>query len=410
MTPTTLTSDASRATDFQVISLVSAAHFVSHIYILALPPLFPFLRAEFGVSYTELGTAIALFNIFTGALQTPAGFLVDRTSARAVLVGGLVLGAAALALAALVPWFVLFVPIFALTGVANAVYHPADYALLSSRISVRRMSHAYSIHIFAGYLGTAVTPALMIGLAEAISWRGAFLVLAIVAVLVAAAILLFGDAMAGRDPARLKADGSAVSASPDWHILLAPAVLLNLVFYMLIAMTSAGIGNYGIVALEALGHISLPLATTALTAYLGASAIAVLVGGLVSMRTDRHDLVAMAGLGLSAVVLLPIAVWDLGPTMIVLLMALSGFFTGLIMPSRDMLVRSVTPRGAFGKVFGFITTGFNIGGVIAPPIFGFLMDHGSAGGVLIGSALCALLAVPTVFVTVANRGKKAATV
>jgi MFS family permease len=36
----------------------------------------------------------------------------------------------------------------------------------------------------------------------------------------------------------------------------------------------------------------------------------------------------------------------------------------------------VTPPGAFGKVFGFVTTGFNIGGVIAPLIFGLLMDQG----------------------------------
>jgi len=78
------------AADLRVVGLVSAAHFVSHVYILVLPPLFPFVRAEFSVSYTELGVAIAIFNILTAILQTPAGFLVDRTSARAVLVGGLI--------------------------------------------------------------------------------------------------------------------------------------------------------------------------------------------------------------------------------------------------------------------------------------------------------------------------------
>ena len=47
------------------------------------------------------------------------------------------------------------------------------------------------------------------------------------------------------------------------------------------------------------------------------------------------------------------------------------------MPSRDMIVREVTPPGSFGKVFGFVTTGFNIGGIVSPLIFGAIMDHGS---------------------------------
>ena len=48
-----------------------------------------------------------------------------------------------------------------------------------------------------------------------------------------------------------------------------------------------------------------------------------------------------------------------------------------MMPSRDMIVREVTPPGSFGKVFGFVTTGFNIGGIVSPLIFGAVMDHGS---------------------------------
>ena len=39
-----------------------------------------------------------------------------------------------------------------------------------------------------------------------------------------------------------------------------------------------------------------------------------------------------------------------------------------------MIVRAVTPEGSFGKVFGFVSMGFSIGGVIAPLIYGWLMD------------------------------------
>ena len=135
------------------------------------------------------------------------------------------------------------------------------------------------------------------------------------------------------------------------------------------------------------------------------SAFAVLVGGIISARTDRHDLVAVTGLAINALALVPIAFFDLGAAALIGLMGLSGFFNGVLQPSRDMIVRAVTPPGAFGRVFGFVTTGFNIGGVIAPPVFGYLMDHGEPRLVILGVALCALVSIPTVMITVAQRAK-----
>src|SRR5262249_48424013 len=99
MTPTTLARNTTPASDARIITLVSAAHFVSHYYILVLPPLFPLVRAEFDVSYLELGIALTAYNAVSAAMQVPAGFLVDRISARALLIGGVALGAAALAVA-----------------------------------------------------------------------------------------------------------------------------------------------------------------------------------------------------------------------------------------------------------------------------------------------------------------------
>jgi FSR family fosmidomycin resistance protein-like MFS transporter len=405
MTPTTLAAHAARPTDARVITLVGAAHFVSHVYILVLPPLFPFVRADFGVSYTELGVAIAIFNILTGLLQIPAGFLVDRLSARAVLIGGLLLGALSLAGAALVSSFYLFVIMFALCGIANATYHPADYALLSGRVSPARMSQAYSIHIFAGFAGTAAAPATLLILAGSVGWRGAFLASAALGLVVAAIVLLFGEAMAGRDPTRIK-ERETGEKGTDSRILMSPPILLSLCFYMLLAMTG-GLQIYGIVALEALWGTSLSLATTAITAYLAMSAFAVLVGGFISARTERHDLVAVIGLSVNALALVPIAFFDLGAAALIGLMGLSGFFSGVLQPSRDMIVRAVTPPGAFGRVFGFVTTGFSIGGVIAPPIFGYMMDHGEPRLVILGAAFCALISIPTVMITVAQRAKRA---
>jgi MFS transporter, FSR family, fosmidomycin resistance protein len=405
MTPTALAGEAVRTTDTKVITLVSAAHFVSHYYILVLPPLFPLIRAEFAVSYVELGAALTAFNVISAAMQTPAGFLVDRVSARAVLVGGLVLGAGSLALASVASAFWMFVAMFAFLGLANTVYHPADYALLSHRISQPRMSKAYSIHTFSGILGSAVAPATLLFLAASFGWRGAFLGAAVVGFAVAALLLLAGDAIAGRDepPAKAKTEDKAAAGESTWRLLLTPAILLNLVFFIMLSLANGGVQNYSVVVLETLRGTPLAVANVALSAYLFMSAIGVLAGGYAAANTSRHDGVVIAALTANAIAVLGVAFFDVAAPLLILLMSAAGLFQGLAMPSRDMLVRAVTPPGSFGKVFGFVTTGFNIAGMVAPLIFGWLMDQGNPQAVLLVSAAFGLATIPTVMATVARR-------
>ena len=397
MTPTTLAGDAAAARDTRVITLVSAAHFVSHYYILVLPPLFPLVRSEFSVSYIEIGMALTAFNVISAAMQTPAGFLVDRVSARAMLVSGLLLGAGALALASLAPAFWLFVASFACLGLANTVYHPADYTLLSHRVSAPRMSQAYSIHTFAGILGSAVAPASLLFLAERVGWRGAFLGAAALGFAAAALLVVMGGILAGRDepitPAKPQDDDTG---SSGWRLLLAPPILLNFVFFIMLSLANGGVQNYSVVALEAMRGTPLAVANLALSGYLLMSALGVLAGGYAAVRTKRHDGIAIAGLTASALAVLAIAFVDVGAPLLILLMAAAGLFQGLIMPSRDMLVRAVTPAGSFGKVFGFVTTGFNIAGMVAPLIFGWMMDQGNPQAVFLASAAFALASIPTV--------------
>jgi MFS transporter, FSR family, fosmidomycin resistance protein len=299
MTPTTeIAARVEPSSDAQVIGLVSAAHFVSHYYILVLPPLFTVIRADFGVSYTELGLALTAFNVVSALLQTPAGFLADRVSARAVLIGGLLLGAAALAGAAVLPSFWAFVTMFALLGLGNTVYHPADYALLSRHVSPRRMGQAYSVHTFAGMLGGAVAPASLLFLAAAFGWRGAYLASAALGTAVAATLLLMGRALADDRAERGTAGSAPAAANPEASpvLLLSAPVLLNLLFFVMLALSNAGVQNYAVVVLDALYATPLNLANVALTAYLATSAFGVLIGGVVATRTTRHSVVAIAGL------------------------------------------------------------------------------------------------------------------
>ena len=127
---TNLTFAARRTDDVRLVAGVSAAHFVSHFYMLVLPPLFAFVRADYAVSYTEIGLALTMFNAVSAVAQTPAGFLIDRINARLALIAGLLLGAVGFAVAAVVDSYWVLIAMFGLIGLGNTVYHPADYALL----------------------------------------------------------------------------------------------------------------------------------------------------------------------------------------------------------------------------------------------------------------------------------------
>jgi MFS family permease len=392
MTEATERLPAARSAYARLVGFISAAHFVSHYYILLLPPLFPFVRADYGVSYTELGLALAAFNVVSAALQTPAGFLVDRLGARILLVAGLLIGAAAFMTVGMTHSFWLMVAMFALAGVGNTIYHPADYALLSHHVPAKRIGQAFSVHTFAGMLGSAVAPGSLLLMQSLWGWRGAFIGAGVLGFAVAALLLTMGDdTEAPSTPAPARGAESA-----GWQLLLSPAILLNLGFFLLLAMMSGGMYNYSVVALGALDGTPLATANGALSAHLFLSALGVLVGGVVATRTARHGLVATLGLAAIVALSLLIAYVELGSWPLIAVMAAAGFCFGIMMPSRDMIVRDATPPGSFGKVFGFVTTGFNLGGIVAPLAFGAIMDHGSPRLVFLGVAACSLVAILTV--------------
>jgi MFS transporter, FSR family, fosmidomycin resistance protein len=385
----------SRGREAKLIGLIGGAHFISHVNFIVLPPLFAFIRADYHVSYAELGLLLAVFNILSTVLQTPAGFLVDRMSASALLIGALALGGAGFVVSGLIPTYWALAVGWAIAGVANTIFHPADYALLSHGVEGKRMGQAFSLHTFFGLLGTAVTPAAMLFLADLWGWHSAIVAAGILG-FAGAAILLVQRAALGDGAQSIAMRRADAKNDAGWKLLLSPPILRNMMFFVMLSIVSTGLASFTIVGLGALYDTPLPVANYALTAFLMTNALGVLAGGVVATHTDRHDLVAWAGLVTSGLALLAVAIVPLSTELLVTAMALGGFLNGVIMPARDMIVRAVTPAGSYGKVFGFVSVGFGIGGIIAPLLYGWLMDQGEPRLIFLSFALVTFLTVPLI--------------
>ena len=388
---------AIRPAESRLIAGVCAAHMMSHYYMLMLAPLLAFIRDDFNVSYTELALALTVFNVVSGVLQTPVGFLVDRIGARIVLIAGLALSSAAYAVAGLIDSYWVFIAMYGVAGLGNTAYHPANYSLLSHHTPPERLGQVFSFHTFAGMAGSAIAPVTLLYMQSMFGWRGAYVGAAVLGFIVLALLIAQPEPVCDIPHAGRAAEGTAVrNASAGWRLLITPAILINLAFFILTSIVGSGLNTYLVVALGALHATPPAIANIALTSLLAMNAFGVLAGGLLAGRTRHHALVAALGLTIGGLVTAAVGLVDFPFAALIVLMGLSGFCVGATYPSRDMLVRAVTPPGAFGKVFGFVSTGFNIGSSIAPIMYGMLMDKGDPRAVFLLSAAVSLLCVTTV--------------
>jgi MFS family permease len=379
--------------DAKVIGAVGSAHALSHFFQLVLPPLFPLLRAEFGVSYATLGALLSVMYVASGLCQFGAGFAVDRFGARPVLLAGLGLLAGGTLAAGLVPGVGWLFPLVVLMGIGNGVFHPADFAVLNANVSPRRLGHAYSSHGIGGSLGYALAPVVSFGLASAFGWR--------TSLLVCGAFGLVGVVILAMQRGALDSRKHGVAApkhtlSGSMELFRQRAILLCFAYFCVLTIGTIGITTFLGTSLNAAYGLPLAIAATAITAYLLGNAAGVLAGGFLAARTARHDRVAATGLGVGAVLILLLALFMPLATWAIPLLALTGLALGATGPSRDMIVRGATPKGASGRVYGFVYSGLDLGSALGPVALGAMLDHGSPRLVAAAIAVFLFVAIATV--------------
>ncbi|MCI0546575.1 MAG: MFS transporter [Candidatus Rokubacteria bacterium] len=393
--------------DAHVIGLVGSAHFVSHFFQLVLPPLFPVLRAELGVSYVALGAMMTVFFAASGIAQTVAGFLVDRFGAPRVLVSGIALLAAAMLLAGLAPSFSVLVVAAGIAGLGNSVFHPADYAIFNAALQPSRLGRAYSVHGVCGSLGWATAPAVVITLTTLFGWRRALVTIGGLGVVAALALATQRGALSSeRRPDPRVAAGHRVEPVGETdlgsqiRLLFVRPIMIAFAYFALLATSLIGLQTFSVTALVKIYEAPVTLATGALTMFLLGSSGGVLAGGFLADRTRRHDVVASGGLLAAATLALVIGSGVLGLGLLAPMMAVTGFCLGVTSPSRDMLVRAAAPPGASGRVYGFVYSGLDLGSCLTPLFFGWILDQNEPRLVFV---LSACLMVATIFTVVQVR-------
>lgn len=378
--------------DAGVIGLVGLAHASSHFAHLLLPLLFPVFMKEFGLSFSELGLLTSVFFIVSGVGQACVGFVVDRLGARPVLYVSFGIFVLACIAASRANGYGDLMFVAVLAGLGNCPFHPVDFTILNQRVSAPRLGHAFSMHGLTGNLGWAAAPVFLVGIGSLVGWRNAYLAAALMYVAILVLLVVQRDKLHTEVLVHQPSEGAR---EHDLAFLKRPVVWWCFAFFMFSTMTLSLVQNYAVSILKAVHDVSFNAATVTLTAYMLCAAFGIFVGGFVAARKPNSDTVVAVCMTVGALMLALCGTGVLGATGTMVVLAATGFATGIGAPSRDMMVKKATPKGATGRVYGTVYSGFDVGFAVSPLLFGAFMDRGWYNGVFYGAAFVLLVSVVT---------------
>jgi MFS family permease len=284
-------------------------------------------------------------------------------------------------------------------GLGNSVFHPADFSLLNHRVSQARLGHAFSAHGLSGNLGWVAGPLIMTAAATAAGWRTAGVVAGMIGSMSVATLWWRREDLTTFDDYEVRHESDH---KPHATVSLSGLVKLRLTwfafgFFFFSTLVLGALENFAPSMLRDIYQLSLAAATSGLTLYLVGGAAGLLVGGfLVSGGSGQEKLLGLCFLGSAGLaVILALAVapsWS-----VMALMTAMGFGVGIASPSRDMLVRKSTlarlGKGAFGRIYGLVYSGADVGLATAPLIFGMLMDAHKPRFVFAGISVALVIAI-----------------
>ena len=394
-----MTSETAKKFDeAAIVGLISIGHFFSHFFILSIPAVLPLIRAEFDTSFFVIGLIMATYAGCSAIFQYPAGALLDKLGARYFVIGGLLIESLAIVAMGFAPNVLVMLALAAIAGTADSVFHPADYAVITARVRQNWLGKSYGFHTFAGFLGFAAAPTAMIILLSQNNndWRTALMTIGAVGACFSVVLFLQRSRLGQEGLAVADVPAPSAAGMPKIGLktfLTSTPVVLMFAFYIATSLAGNGIQSFSNSALISLYSLTLDLANLSLASYLWGIAAGVLVGGIVADQLNRFDMIALVGYLVAASLLVLVASGSLPFIPLAISMFFAGFMLGAVMPSRDLMVKAVAPPGAVGQIFGFVSTGFGIGGFLGPLLYGSIMDTNQVAGIFLASAFLMLVTI-----------------
>lgn len=403
--------------DWKIISLIGIGHCYSHFFQLVFPTLFLPLAAEFGYDYVQLGFLVSVFFVVSSLGQASSGFVVDRIGPTPVLRFGLACFVASGVLIGLSTNYAMLVLAAIVGGAGNSIFHPVDFSIINHRVSSRRLGHAFSTHGFTGNLGWALTPVFMTTLIHLADWRVASFGAAALGAAVLLMIWIGRDLLAGRNQERPAAKPKA-GEEPDLAqksvgqtlatLLTQPALWGAFFFFTCTSIALSAVQNFTIPMLGTVYGIDKVLAGTTLSGYMLASALGMIAGGFLVGATPNNERTVAFSLIAAGGLLVLLASGVLAAPLAMVVVGLAGFSAGVATPSRDMLIRQITPKGATGTVYGLVYSGMDVGASLGPVGFGLMLDAGMVQGPWVGAAAAFVVAAWLAFMVAKTVNARAA--
>ena len=341
---------------------MSVAHGIQHFYVGGLALTYPFVVAQFHVSYAVLGVVLTIAGLLGGFLQASAG-LLRRASARAVLTAQDAGIAAASLLAAFAPSFAVFAAARVLGNAASWPQHPVGSAYLSDRFPHRRAT-VLSWHTAGGSIGTVTVPLFLSAVIAAAGWRYGLIVLGLV--LLAGAVIVRVALPMERRATSAGDDLGPASVAPQAPLrqVLRGRRVMALLIASTIAAGGRGLGvltTYVPAYLRSGLHLPTLTVGALFTAVVAASIAGPVVGGMLADRFGRvRTLVITYVAGAAALLAFGYAGRDIA------MLAVLGVCVGVLAYTESPLLQAVfsdlTRQGSARSAFGaFFAISYGIG-------------------------------------------------
>ena len=365
LTDTTAAKPAAKAAGFLVILALSFSHMLNDVMQSLLAAIYPMLKTDFQLDFWQIGLLTMAFQVTASLLQPAVGLYTDRKPLPYSLAFGMGSTFCGLILLAYAGQYALLIAGAALIGFGSAIFHP-ESSRIARMASGGRFGMAQSVFQIGGNVGTAIGPLLAAFIVvpygqASVAW---FSVIALIGMAVLWRV--GGWYSRERKEAAKRAEGGPLYRLPRRIVFTALAALIALTFSKFVYISSLT-SYYTFFVIEKFG-VSVQASQLLLFLFLVASAVGLILGGLISDRAGARTVIWFSILGaLPFTLALPhVGIVATAVLTVIIGLIMSSAFSAIVVFAQELVP---------GRV-----------GMIAGMFFGFAFGLGGLGAALLGIA------------------------